>query len=208
MGARNTSAAFGSVAKTLHWIVAGSFFLSYVTAYYAILFTVDGTVANDVVVQLHITLGLLVTVPIVLRIYWRWANPRPAFLPSPAWQRRAAQLVHGSLYGLMVLMPVTGYLGTYRDAEYLGITNFGDTRLFAWLGARLGTTWEAFEVPLDYLHRDVGGGGLLWVLILTHVAAVLYHALVRRDGTLRRMLPRRRCLAGDHDMAAAAPRPG
>jgi cytochrome b561 len=192
MAARNSLVEFGSVAKTLHWLVAGFFLFSYATAYYAILFTVDGTLANDIVVQLHITLGLLVTLPIVARLYWRLASPRPALPPGSPFMHGAAKVVHGALYGFMVLMPVTGYLGTFRDAEYLGLTNFGDTRIFAMLAERLDTTWEAFEVPMDFLHRDFGGGGLLWMLIAAHVTAVAYHELGRRDGTLQRMLPRRR----------------
>ena len=68
----------------------------------------------------------------------------------------------------MVVMPITGYLGTYRDADYLGVTNFGDTRLFAWVAETIDTTWEEWEVAFDYVHRTVLGSKLLWILLLIY----------------------------------------
>jgi cytochrome b561 len=192
LGYRNTEASFGSVAKTLHWAIACFFVVSYCSAYYSVWFTVDGTLANDIAVQIHITCGILVVPLVIARIYWRATNVLPAPPAGPRWEQRAARVTHLSLYGVMIGMPITGYLGTYRDAEYLGITNFGESALFAWIARISGTTWEAFEAPLDFLHRTVGGSRLVWMLIAIHVTAALYHHFYRRDNTVLRMLPGRR----------------
>jgi len=69
LGFRNTSSSFGSVTKALHWTIATFFLLSYCSAYYSIWFTVDGTVANDIAVQIYITSGILVAGLILVRIY-------------------------------------------------------------------------------------------------------------------------------------------
>ncbi|WP_289085437.1 hypothetical protein [uncultured Sulfitobacter sp.] len=79
----------------------------------------------------------------------------------------------------MIVMPITGYLGTYRDAEYLGITKFGDTSLFAWVAATVDTTWEEFEIRLDFVYREFLGPKLLWMLISIHVGAALFHHFYR-----------------------------
>ncbi len=165
--------------------------LSYCSAYYSVWFTVNGTVANDVAVQIHITSGILVATLILIRIYWRLTSTLPTPPAGEWYEHLAARLVHGSLYAFMIIMPVTGYFGTHRDAEYLGLTKFGDTNLFAWVAATFNTTWEEFEAPLDFVHRDVGSSKLVWMLIVVHVGAALYHHFYRRDATLVRMLPRR-----------------
>ncbi len=191
MGYRNTDNTFGSVTKALHWTIAAFFLLSYSSAYYSVWFTVDGTVANDIAVQIHITSGILVATLILIRIYWRLTSTLPAPPPGEWYEHLTARLSHRSLYAFMIVMPMTGYLGTNRDAEYLGITKFGDTSLFAWIAATFDTTWEEFEIRLDFVHRDVLGSKLLWMLIAFHVGAALFHHFHRRDGTLVRMLPGR-----------------
>jgi cytochrome b561 len=192
MALRNTNDNFGSLTKFLHWAIAGFFIVSYCSAYYAIWFTVDGMVANDIAVQIHITSGILVSFFILVRVYWRLTNSLPTPAPGTPRDHLAARLSHRTLYVFMVVMPITGYLGTYRDADYLGVTNFGDTRLFAWIAETIDTTWEEWEVAFDYVHRTILGSKLLWILLAIHIGAAFFHHFHRRDGTLRRMLPGRR----------------
>jgi len=186
---RNTHNTFGSVTKALHWTVAAFFLTSYTSAYYSVWFTVDGTTANDVAVQLHITAGILVAAVILLRIYWRLTSTLPEPPPGERYEHLVARTSHLTLYAFMILQPITGYLGTNRNAEWLGITRFPDTRFFAWVATTFDTTWEEFEVRLDFVHRTVLGSKVLWMLIAFHIGAALFHHFHRRDGTLARMLP-------------------
>jgi len=50
--------------------------------------------------------------------------------------------------------------------------------------------WETFEKPIDFVHKN-SGAYLVWVLVLLHAGAALFHHYVKRDDVLRRMLPRR-----------------
>ena len=192
MAYRNTTETFGSIAKTLHWAIAVCFLISYSSAYYAIVYTVDGQVANDVAVQIHISTGIIVAALIAIRVYWRLTGIRPGFLTRNDNLERAARVSHGVLYACMIIQPITGYLGTFRDADYLGITNFGDTVLFAWIAATFDTTWEAWEVPMDFIHRTILGANLLWMLLVVHIGAGLIHHFYWKDQTLTRMLPGRK----------------
>lgn len=191
MAYRNSIDAFGSVAKALHWAIAGCFVIAYASVYYAIAYTVDGQVANDIAVQIHITTGIVTAGLIAVRVYWCLSGLRPGFLATNAQARLAAQISHQALYVCMILQPITGYLGTFRDADYLGITNFGDTAVFAWISMTFDISWETWEAPMDFIHRSILGSKLLWMLIVVHVAAALVHHFVWRDRTLVRMLPRR-----------------
>ncbi len=97
LGFRNTSSSFGSVTKALHWTIAAFFLLSYCSAYYSIWFTVDGTTANDIAVQIHITSGILVAALILVRIYWRLTGTLPTPPPGQRHEQLAARISHRSL---------------------------------------------------------------------------------------------------------------
>jgi cytochrome b561 len=176
-------------AIILHWTIAALFLASYVTVYYRRWFTEPRTDGNMTALQLHLAVGITVAIFIVLRIVWRLRTPPPAELPAPAWQQRSAHLAHMALYAFMVMMPITGYLGTGVGVEYLGIPKFEDTWLFQTLVADgLGLTFKEFEVPMDFLHKN-SGAYVLWVLIAVHAAAAIYHHAILRDATLKRMMP-------------------
>lgn len=198
MGYKNTNSSFGSVTKALHWSIASCFLVAYCSAYYGLWFTIDETYENWVVTQLHQATGTVAAALIAVRVAWRFANILPNPPPGPWFEHLAARVVHAALYVVMIVMPLTGYLGTRRDTEYLGITRFDHTSTWAWIERRLGMTWEGFEAPLDYLHRDIGGALLVWMLIAVHVAGALYHHFWRRDDTLSRMLPARRADAASN----------
>jgi cytochrome b561 len=90
----------------------------------------------------------------------------------------------------MVIMPVTGYLGTGADTVYFNITQFRETAIYDYLIIQiLGLDWETFEAPMDFIHKDIGGSLVMWILIALHVGAALFHHFVRHDDVLRRMLP-------------------
>ena len=121
-----------------------------------------------------LTIGLLVLV----RIGWRLTH-RPPPLPQgmPRWQQLAASVSHGMLYLSMVVMPVSGYLGssfTKYPIKYFGTT------LPHW-------GWE--DAGLKELCSQVHWAAVLifMALIALHAAAGLKHLLVDRDGVFQRM---------------------
>ena len=94
---RNSAEEFGSVAKTLHWAIAACFVVAYSSVYYAIAFTVDGQVANDIAVQIHITTGIVAAGLIAVRVYWRLSGIRPGFLTTDDNIRLARDAVQKNL---------------------------------------------------------------------------------------------------------------
>ncbi|NOK24093.1 cytochrome b, partial [Corallococcus carmarthensis] len=101
-----------------------------------------------------------------------------------------ARAAHWGLYGLLIVMPLTGYIGTGAPTDFglFTVPGFDDTALFRWIGRTWGVGWEAFEAPIDAVHHFIGQY-VAWAVVLLHVAAALYHHRVRRDGVLERMLP-------------------
>ncbi|AIR89348.1 cytochrome b [Pseudomonas cremoricolorata] len=187
---RNTSTQFGRLAKWLHWTSAAAFIAAYVVVYYVIWFMDDESPEAWPVLNVHWMLGLLVGFLVVPRLLWRALNVQPeAPLGSPV-EHALARVAHWGLYGLLILMPLTGYLGTGADTDYglFSVTGFNETALFGWISNHYAVSWEAFEAPLDVVHHFVGKW-VAWVVVGLHVLAALYHHAVRRDDTLRRMLP-------------------
>ena len=91
----------------------------------------------------------------------------------------------------MIIMPITGYLGTGAATDYFflfEIPKFEDTALFRTVVAGwMGLTFKEFEAPFDFVHKG-SGAYIVWVLIALHTAAALFHHFVRGDAALKRMI--------------------
>jgi len=191
MPLKNTVQSYGSIAKWIHWITAGLFLVSYMSVYYRHWFTEDKTPENWTALQLHLSIGVSIAVIVVLRIFWKSINQNPAPEPGTRLEHLAAKAGHYALYAVMIVMPLTGYLGTGVNTEYFfmfDMPKFESTYLFnALVTGWLGMTFEEFEKPVDFIHKDIGGAWLVWLLIVGHVMAALYHHFVKQDNTMRKM---------------------
>ena len=187
----NTDKSYGAIAKWFHWCAALLFLASYGSMYYRHWFTEEKTPENWNALQLHLSIGVSIAVIVVLRIIWRSINKQPDPEPGTRLEHLAAHMGHYALYAVMIIMPLTGYLGTGANTDFFflfEIPKFEDTQLFSIVVTNgLGLSFEAFEKPMDFLHKDIGGAWLVWLLILGHVMAALYHHFVRRDRTLAKM---------------------
>jgi cytochrome b561 len=126
----------------------------------------------------HKSWGLVFALLLVARLVWRLFN-RPAPLPvvMPKWQEWVSSGTQLLLYLLMVLIPLTGYLGASYSEH--GVQLFG-TNLPAWAVASHDTAEWFFDIH----------GALIWVLVVLvalHVAGALKHLLLDKDGTFQRM---------------------
>ena len=130
--------------------------------------------------NLHESLGVLVFVLVLLRVVNRLLNPPPP-LPAdmPAWMKFVAHLNHFGLYVLLLWMPITGFLATNAWGFPLSVFNVLP------LPSPVGKD-EALAKTLSFLHWC--GAITIGLLILGHLAGVVHHTFIRRDGLLRRML--------------------
>jgi len=127
----------------------------------------------------HKSVGMLLGLLIVLRALWRLTHVRPAWPEAmPRWQQRAAGVSHALLYACMVVMPLSGFLGS-------SFTKYP----IKFFGTPLPRLWEAdpdLKTLLSAVHT--GASYVFMALIALHVVAALGHAL-RRDGVFSRMWP-------------------
>lgn len=191
MSINNTAENYGTIAKWLHWLTAALFLGAYVSFYYLHWFTEARTPESLSVLQIHTSIGVTIAVVVALRILWRMTNRVPDQEPGSKLEHMAAHAGHYALYAVMIIMPITGYLGTGGNIDFFflfEIPKFESTQVFQLLVSDgLGLTFEEFEKPMDFLHKDVLGPWIVWMLIAGHVLAALYHHFGKKDRTLYKM---------------------
>ena len=127
--------------------------------------------------NLHKSVGLTILALMAVRVVWRLTHRPPRLPAMPSWQHAAARFTHVALYALLVIQPLTGYLGSVFSGypvKYFGIV------LPGWAGKN-----DALKDLLSEAHLATSWA--IAILVGIHVCGALMHALVRRDGLLARM---------------------
>lgn len=169
---------YSATARLLHWLIAA-----------VVLFIIPAGVVmknlgpgdlQNTLYNLHRSFGAAVLVLMVLRLAYRLAHGAPP--PEPtlnAFQRVVSAIVHRLLYALLLVQPVIGWAAT--SAFGAPIIIFGAFRLPDFVAKDAALSKQLFLV-----HDAIGMA--LAALIALHIAAALYHYLIRRDGVMQRML--------------------
>ena len=139
------------------------------------------TVPSGILIDCHVWFGVTILFVAMIRLLWRLTHVEPEPEDGiPPWQVATARLIHWLLYALLFTIPILGWV----NASWRGmhVTLFGLVELPKLLATRVpGWGWTGD------IHSLLANYGLL-SLVCVHVAAALYHYLIRRDGVLQRML--------------------
>ena len=169
---------FTPLQRALHWLMAacilGMFFIGV---------GMVSTLAPKYLplIAIHKSLGAIILVLVLIRLGVRLrygAPPLPIDLPEP--MKLAAHLSHYVLYGLMIAMPILGW--AMLSAAGYPVVLFGGLHL------------PAITPQSASLHTSLWGAHfylafLFFAVVLLHLAAALFHALVRHDGVFQTMAP-------------------
>ncbi len=167
---------FAPLARLLHWLMA--------LMILAMLFIGAGMVASvserhEVLLHLHKPLGIAILLLVVVRLVVRFSTRQPP-LPSdlPGWQVLAAKLSHVLLYALMLVLPLLGWAMISAAGDPVMLSS--SLQLPALVPAN-ATTFAFLRKVHGYLAY------LLFLTVLAHLAAALFHGWIRRDGVLQSM---------------------
>ena len=128
----------------------------------------------------HKLVGLSLLALILGRLAYRFWHGAPPNEPTlEPWQRIASHATHWTIYGLLVAVPILGWTGI---SLYPALDIFGLFKLPGLVAPNQPAASTVF-----FLHKI--GAFALVALVALHIAAALFHYLVRKDGVLRRMLP-------------------
>ena len=186
-----TQQRFSPLQRALHWIMA--------ICILSMLFIGVGMVSTIrpdylTLVSIHKPLGIAILVLALIRLVVRLVRGAPALpadMPEP--MKLAAHLSHLAFYALMIALPLLGY-GMLAAAGYPVVAAGVHVPSILPHSNELHTVlWNAHK----YLAL------CFFALIVVHLAAALFHALVRRDGVFDAMAPWR---SGSADRAGISRR--
>lgn len=178
---------FGPVAIALHWIMA----LGLVAAVIFGLGTVyiDDTRTSRSALVVHQTVGIVMLLLALVRLYWRATHPAPAPIAGmAAGQRIASAITHVTLYLFLLGMPISGYIGLAARGREISMFGLFELPHLVPRSFDLSASAQDLHFYAQYA---------MYALVFLHVAAALYHRLILKDGVLARMLPGRKALQSD-----------
>ncbi len=171
----------------LHWVIAALIILQVVLAG-----RMEGrTPEAFAVVQLHKSIGITVLLLSLARLAWRLVKPPP---PEPAslasWERALSKVAHWGFYGVMIGMPLTGWIMVSASRFDLPTLLYGTV---PW--PHIPGLPDLAPVAKAIWHDTAKASHELiikgfYVLLILHVAGALKHQLLdRATPVLSRMVP-------------------
>ena len=170
---------YSATAKSLHWLIVALVAVQFVTAF--LLPHITMKTQPSTVITLHFSFGLLIVAVMAVRFVHRLAHPVPLAPVGASWERGLASATHRVFYLILLVGPFLGWASA--SAHGLPVTFFGLFTLPPLAAPRTKWASTAGDVHTWAMYTLLG-------IIALHVAAALYHELVRDDGTLKRMMPR------------------
>lgn len=172
--------SYTGIARGLHWLTAALVLIMVPIG--IVMANVSLGSSGDVLYDIHRSIGAILIPLVLIRLAYRLTVPPPP-LPDdiPAPQRLAANLMHWSLYTLLV---VQGFVGWIATSAYRA-----PIKVF-WL-FELPPIWpvdQPFSEKMFGVHKWLGI--VLTLLVCVHIVAALYHHFVRKDDVLTRMVGR------------------
>lgn len=131
-------------------------------------------------VNLHKSFGLLALILVIIRLLHKLSSNAPSRRNElPSWQVFLARLTHTGLYLGMILMPVSGWLMQSSDGRVVSFFGWITLPHIVQPDIRIYAVFREMHAIIAWLFL---------ILIFMHIAAALYHGLVKRDDVLSSML--------------------
>ncbi|PIE41520.1 MAG: cytochrome b [Gammaproteobacteria bacterium] len=185
MNLKNTQDAYGAIAIFIHWLTA-----VVVTGLFAVgLWMTDLSYYDPwyrTAPHYHKSVGILLVLLFGFRLLWRFINIKPALPASvTVWEKRLATVVHLAIYGLFLLLAISGYLISTADGRSIAVFNWFEVPALTPVLEQL-TAIENLEDIAGDIHFYVAC--ILIGLVALHGLAALKHHFLDKDATLKRML--------------------
>jgi cytochrome b561 len=172
-------AVYTPTARWLHWLTAGL-----LVALFGLGVSMTRWVGDNHKLRVyswHEWVGVTVFGLTAFRLWWSMRHPPPPLSLAPL-EHVARRVVHAAIYAVLILQPITGWIMSCAfgfPVVYLGVIPLPIiVEADSDLAARMQGIHDVLAVAL------VG-------LFTLHLGAVALHHLVRQDGLLARMAPRR-----------------
>ncbi len=183
---------YSKVAIWLHWIIATLMIgMMFAGVWMTDAIKVKATQATAFeIYQLHKSFGISIFVLSIARLIWRVLHKAPEMPHNMArWEQVAAHATHWLFYGLMLGLPITGWLMVSASpwglpTIFFGIVELPHLAVLFELEQAGKVKWEGY---FKGIHQYLAYGGM--GLIFLHIGAALKHHFILGDDVLSRMIP-------------------
>jgi cytochrome b561 len=179
MAKLDESAGYSGLAKILHWTI-----VVLLIAQFTIAWTMPHIGRNTqpgTLINLHFSFGVLLLTLAIVRLGWRLIQGEPEPAAGLAlWELLASRSVYWLFYLLLFVVPILGWISASWRGFPLIMFGLELPKLIATRAPGWGWTGDVHGLLSNYL---------MLTLVGLHVAAALYHWLVRRDRVMQRMWP-------------------
>jgi cytochrome b561 len=181
---------YTKTAIILHWLIALAIILQLSFGLWMVeAIKVDQTrnIAYEVY-QYHKSFGIIILILSLIRVIYRFFYKAPD-LPSSMnyFEIIASKISHYSLYFLMIAIPLMGWAMVSTSPYGLPTMIFG---LFEWPHLSfLNKISNALELNRFFNNSHELLSYSMIILLLIHIAAVVKHHFINKDGLIKRMLP-------------------
>lgn len=161
----------------LHWLMAALLMAQVALGWWMQEIPKDTTGTRAWWFNAHKSIGMALGLLALVRVAWAARRARVEPVSMGAALQAIARASHRLLYALMLLLPLSGFLGSVFSGY--------PVRFFGLRLPQMAQRWDAGKEWLSAVHAAAAWG--LVALIALHVLAALYHQYIRRDGLLQRM---------------------
>lgn len=177
--------AYGRISRLLHWAMALLFLWQF--AGMVLKLALGWSPRDSWIVGTHTHVGFVLLVLMVVRALWAFFNMSKRPSHGTGFVARCASLGHFGLYLLMLLVPLSALLRAWANGR--GFQLFNAIPILA-PGETHPATLNFINSTRESIGFSVHGllGWLLLLLIVGHIAMVIVHQWLWRDGTLNKML--------------------
>lgn len=172
---------YTGTAQALHWLTV-LLVATILPVAWVMTSLARGSPSRDGLFTFHKSLGVTILAVIVIRLVWRAMHPAPPETQIPPTLALIGRISHWLIYAIFIVMPVSGYVMSTaggHPVSYFGLFSLPPLRT----NGEVGETAETIHLL---------GQWAVYVLLGLHILASAWHAAIRRDGTLERMLPAQR----------------
>jgi cytochrome b561 len=174
----NLQKRYDAIAVVLHWLI-GICLLAQITLglwMISLPKTPPGLRAGWF--NVHKSVGITLGVLILFRVLWRFMHKPPALADDlPTWEQWVAKANHFMLYLCMIIMPLSGVLGS-SFSKY-------PIQYFGYKLPKFFEPNEAFKEILSQVHLYTLV--IFVALISLHILAVIRHTYFHKNTMIRRM---------------------
>lgn len=177
----NTERGYGWLSIALHWLAAIAILAMFWSGFAADnAAEIGDREARRALMGFHIAFGASVALILFARVALHFAQRQPTPLPQPPALNVISNATHKLLLLAILIQFISGPLAVWSGGRDINVFD-----LFA-IPTPFAAENEAVHESAEVAHAI--GRWMLFGLIALHVLGALKHALIDRDGVMRRML--------------------